>query len=83
MLDDPPMAVKIDSIKNFRLEEVQTMMAMRNVFPIGKITVPEVFGWKHHDRQIFVNTSVVPDIILRQAWPTLTAVDEANIQSDL
>lgn len=58
------MAFKIDSIKNFRLEEVQTMRAMRSVFPIGDITVPEVFGWRQHDGQIFVYMSVLPDITL-------------------
>jgi len=83
MLDDPPMAVKIHHVERFRLEEIQTMVAMRSIFPVGDIIVPEVFGYRHHDGMIHVYMSVMPGITLRQAWPTLTAVDKSNIQSDL
>lgn len=38
------MAVKVDGVGRIRLEEVQTMWAMRQIFPHGEITVPEVFG---------------------------------------
>jgi len=54
-----------------RLEEAQTMRALKSIFPSGEIPVPEVYGWRKHEGYNYIYLSLIPGSTLRQAWPTL------------
>ena len=60
IIENPPMAVKVGGPEELRLEEVQAMCAIRQVFPKGEVPVPEVFGWRHHGEQLFVYMPEIP-----------------------
>jgi hypothetical protein len=81
------MVVKIGFLEELRLEEVQTMCAIRQAFPQGEIQVPEVFGWRRyggrHGEQLFVYMSLIHGETLQVAWPSLTDDDKIAIQDDL
>lgn len=84
LISDPyPMAVKIGSTAKIRLEEVQTMWAMRKFLPQGQIAIPEVFGWRHHNTKIFIYMSRMDGVTLRNAWDSLTNNDKTVIQLEL
>lgn len=57
--DDINLIVKLGPTDYLRLEEVQTMWAMRQVFPNGEIPVPEVFGWRTVDDRHFIYMSLI------------------------
>ena len=44
------LAVKYGPSDYLRLEEAQTLYAIRKAFPNAEIPVPEVFGWRTHGR---------------------------------
>lgn len=77
------VAVKIDHVSHLRLEEVQAMRAIRQIFPNGEIPVPEVFGWRRHGDQNFIYMSLIHGKTLREAWPSLTEDDKEFIRSEL
>ncbi|KAL1297356.1 hypothetical protein AAFC00_004897 [Neodothiora populina] len=82
-IPDLNIAVKIDQATYLRLEEAQTMCAMRQMFPNGEIPVPEVFGWRRYNGQVFIYMSLIHGETLRVAWPSLTEDNKLSIQSDL
>lgn len=77
------LAVKIGYADRVRLEEVQAMRAIRQVFLHYEIPIPKVFGWRTHGQQLFMYMSLVQGITLFQAWPFLTPDDMTSIQRDL
>jgi hypothetical protein len=77
------LVVKINQASYLRLEEVQTMLAIRQVFPNGEVPVPEVFGWRKYEDQVFIYMSLVHGQTLREAWSSLTVDDKRSLQSDL
>jgi hypothetical protein len=83
VLVDLSMAVKVGDRESLRLEEVQAMRATRQVFPHGEVPIPEVFGWRRHNQQLFVYMSLIHGSTLRNAWPSLTDEDKKAIQIDL
>ncbi|KAF4462113.1 phosphotransferase enzyme family [Fusarium albosuccineum] len=74
------LAVKINAQSYLKLEEVQTMWALRKIFPNGEVPVPEVFGWRIYDGRVFLYMSLVSGQTLREAWPSLTADDKSSLQ---
>lgn len=77
------LAVKFGDSSYLRLEEAQTMRAIRQVFVNSEVPVPEVFGWRKHGDQNFIYMSLIPGQTLREAWPTLTKKDKTLIRGDL
>lgn len=77
------IAVKIDHISHLRLEEAQTMRAMRHIFPNGEVPVPEVFGWRRHHDQNFIYMSLVHGETLRERFSSLTEDEKELIRSEL
>lgn len=82
-IEDLNIAVKINDASYLRLEEAQTMRAIRQVFPNGEVPVPEVFGWRTHGTQVFIYMSIISGKTLREAWPSLTEGEKRWIRSDL
>jgi aminoglycoside phosphotransferase (APT) family kinase protein len=84
-IDELDMVVKINYESDLRLEEVQTMRAIREMFLHHdvQVPVPEVFGWRRHGEQVFIYMSLIPGKTLRQAWPDLTVDDKKSIQRRL
>jgi Phosphotransferase enzyme family len=77
------LAVKYGPSDYFRLEEAQTMIAIRRAFPDNEIPVPEVFGWKKYGNKNLIYMSLVPGKTLREGWSTLTEEDKRSICGDL
>lgn len=77
------LAVKIGHCSYMRLEEAQTMRAVRQVFANNEVPVPEVFGWRKYGDLNFIYMSLIPGQTLREAWPTLFEADKTLICSDL
>ena len=48
------LAVKVENSSHLRLEEAQTMQAIRQAFPHKVLPVPEVFGWGKFGEQTFI-----------------------------
>ena len=82
-IEDLNVAVKIDQASYLRLEEAQTMRAIRQIFPNGEVPVPEVFGWRRYNDQVFIYMSLVHGQTLREAWSSLTVDDKTSIRRDL
>lgn len=53
-------AVKIGHFSYLRLEEAQTMRALRQIFANNEVPVPEVFGWRKHGDLNFIYMSLIP-----------------------
>ncbi|POR35336.1 Phosphotransferase enzyme family protein [Tolypocladium paradoxum] len=77
------LAVKYGHSSYPRLEEAQTMRAIRQAFPHDDIPVPEVFGWRKHGDLNFIYMSLIRGKTLREAWPSLTEGDKMSISSEL
>lgn len=79
------LAIKISESSYLKLEEAQTMRAIRQVFANNEVPVPvpEVFGWRQYGDQNFIYMSLIPGQTLREAWPTLTDTDKILIREDL
>ncbi|KAK2591451.1 hypothetical protein QQS21_010860 [Conoideocrella luteorostrata] len=77
------LAVKFGDACYLRIEEAQTMRALRQVFVHGEVPVPEVFGWKRYGDQNFIYVSLIAGLTLREAWPLLDDKDKARICDDL
>jgi aminoglycoside phosphotransferase len=73
------LAVKVGDSSTLHLEEAQTMIALRKVFPNGEIPVPEVFGWKRLNSTNFIYMSAIPGKTLGQSWPSLTNNEKESI----
>lgn len=85
LIDELDMVVKTNYESDLRLEEVQTMRAIREMFLHHdvQVPVPEVFGWRRHGEQVFIYMSLIHGKTLRQAWPDLTEDDKKSIQRRL
>jgi hypothetical protein len=77
------LAVKVGDSSYLRLEEAQTMRAIRHAFPNNDVPVPEVFGWRKYEDQTFIYMSLVRGQTLREAWPCLTGADKKSICGEL
>lgn len=77
------LAVKIGDSSYLRLEEAQTMRAIRDAFPHDVLPVPEVFGWRKYEDQTFIHMSLIYGPTLREVWPTLTEADKESICGEL
>lgn len=77
------LAVKFGPSTYLRLEEAQTMRAIRQAFPGGEVPVPEVFGWRKHEGQNFIYMSLVRGQTLREAWPDLTQASKESVCDEL
>lgn len=53
------LVVKAGYADYLRLEEAQTMQALRQAFPDNEVPVPEVFGWKTSGEQVFIYMSLI------------------------
>lgn len=73
------LAVKYYHYLPVRLEEAQTMWALRKVFPHNEVPVPEVFGWRKYEGRTFIYMSLVDGESLQEAWPSCTAEDKESI----
>ena len=77
------LAVKVGQSEYLRLEEAQTMIAIRRAFPNHEVPVPEVFGWRKYGGFNLIYMSLIRGLTLREAWPTLTEKDKGSISSEL
>lgn len=77
------LAVKLGDSSYLRLEEAQTMRAIRQAFPHHDVPVPEVFGWRKYGDQNFIYMSLVRGQTLREAWQSLTEADKESICGEL
>ncbi|KAL2754567.1 hypothetical protein ACRALDRAFT_1076220 [Sodiomyces alcalophilus JCM 7366] len=77
------LVVKVKDSRFLRLEEAQTLRAVRHAFPRGDVPVPEVFGWRIYYHRTFLYMSLVAGKTLRQAWPCLTKEDKKSISAEL
>lgn len=81
--DDINLIVKLGPTDYLRLEEVQTMWAMRQVFPNGEIPVPEVFGWRTVDDRHFIYMSLIRGSTLLHAWDHFTDADKECLRDQM
>lgn len=77
------LIVKIGHPSQVRLEEAQTMRAIRQAFPHHDVPVPEVFGWRTYQDQHFIYMSLLRGPTLRDEWPSLTETDKLSICGEL
>ena len=77
------LAVKIGDPSYLRLEEAQTMRAIRQAFPDNDVSVPGGFGWKKYEGQTFIYMSLIRGQTLREAWSSLTGADKKSICDEL
>ena len=77
------LIVKVGHSSYLRLEEAQTMIAIRRAFANHGIPVPEVFGWRRYRDRTFIYMSLIHGETLRGAWPTLTETDKKAVCRDL
>ena len=77
------LAVKVGQISFVRLEEAQTMIAIRRIFPDGEVAVPEVSGWRRQGDTVYIYMSLVPGTTLGRAWPSLTKAEKEYICGEL
>ncbi|PNY21222.1 Uncharacterized protein TCAP_07279 [Tolypocladium capitatum] len=77
------LAVKFGDSTYVRLEEAQTMRAIRQAFPHNDVPVPEVFGWRKHGDQNFIYMGLIRGPTLRQAWGSLTEAEKKSICGEL
>lgn len=77
------VVVKFGDSSYLRLEEAQTMRAVKQVFASNEVPVPEVFGWRKYGDQNFIYMSIISGQTLREAWPALTEEDKQLICGDL
>ncbi len=77
------LIVKAGNSKYLRLEEVQTLRAIKQAFPTNEIPVPELFGWRKVGDQNFIYMSLVPGKTLREIWASLTTADKTSIRDQL
>ncbi|KAK9783573.1 putative Kinase-like domain-containing protein [Seiridium cardinale] len=73
------LAVKFGESTYVRLEEAQTMRAVRHAFLNDEVPVPEVFGWRKYGEKNFIYISLIHGETLREAWPKLTEADKESI----
>jgi hypothetical protein len=73
------LAVKFGPSAEVRLEEAQTMRAVRQACLPGEVPVPEVFGWRQYEGQNFIYMGLVDGETLREVWPSLIDADKQNI----
>ncbi|KAK9425948.1 putative Kinase-like domain-containing protein [Seiridium unicorne] len=62
-----------------KLEEAQTMRAVRHAFLNDEVPVPEVFGWRKYGEKNFIYVSLIHGDTLREAWPKLIEADKESI----
>ena len=74
---DLNIAVKFGPCPELRLEEAQTMRAIRQAYPDCEIPVPEVYGWKKCQDRVYIYMSLIPGKTLRQTWPSLSETEKA------
>lgn len=77
------LVVKAGRSDYLRLEEAQTLRAIRQAFPSGEVPVPEVFGWRKVGVRNYIYMGLIPGKTLRQAWDSLTSADKASIRDQL
>jgi hypothetical protein len=77
------LAVKVRDSLYLRLEEAQTIQAIRYIFPNNDVPIPEVFGWRKYEDQTFIYISLVRGQTLQEAWPCLTGADKKSICGEL
>lgn len=82
-IDEPPMVIKIDDTESVIMEEIQTMRALRQMYSREEVPVPEVFGWRTHEGQVFIYMSFAEGRKLQHVWPELAGGDKERIQGDL
>lgn len=81
--EDLNLAVKYGPPRCVRLEEAQTMIAIKQAFANHEVPVPEVYGWKRYGDTTFIYMSLVPGETLREGWPSLTEDEKKTIRDDL
>jgi aminoglycoside phosphotransferase (APT) family kinase protein len=77
------LIVKVGQDDYYRLEEAQTMRALKRAFPDGEVPVPEVFGWRKSDGRIFIYMSLIRGRTLREEWPSLTPEEKKSVCDEL
>ena len=77
------LAVKVGHISCVKLEEAQTMIAIRRIFPNGEVPVPEVYGWKRYGDTLFIYMSLMTGKTLADIWPSLTKPEKVSICDEL
>ncbi len=77
------LIVKVGQDDYYSLEEVQTMRALKQLFPNGEVPVPEVYGWRKSGRRIFIYMSLEPGKTIGEAWPSLTGEERETICNEL
>ncbi|KAI0469285.1 phosphotransferase enzyme family protein [Xylaria cf. heliscus] len=86
---DRPPPVKIESLGLFikygthvTVTEIRTQMMVREKL-MGRVPVPEVFGWTQDQGQTFLYMSLVHGDPLHERWPTMTRDERSQICAEL
>ena len=77
------LVVKFGAPHNVRLEEAQTMRAIRQLFPENEVPVPELFGWRVDQGQNFLYMSLVQGSVLFDTWVSLIQAEKLSIRDHL
>lgn len=78
-LEELGLAVKFGHTSYVRLEEVQTMRAIKHAFSQDEVPVPEVFGWRKYNGQNFIYMSLVEGQTMREAWHSFQEADKESL----
>jgi len=65
-----------------RIEEAQSLQAIRRAFP-NNDRVPELIAWRSEDDTNYVYMSLVPEVALGSCWSTLTIAERTTIADQL
>ncbi|KAI3343332.1 kinase-like domain-containing protein [Ustulina deusta] len=86
---DRPPPVKIEPLGLFikygthvTVTEIQTQIMIREKL-LGRVPVPEVFGWTQDQGQTFLYMSLVYGDPLHERWPTMTRDEKSQICAEL
>ena len=60
------------------IEEGQCLLALRQLLP-GTVPVPEVYGWRKDDGQVFIYMELVNGITLEKSWENMNKEDKIAI----
>jgi hypothetical protein len=66
-----------------RIEEAQSLRAIRRAFPKNEVPVPELVAWRSEDDINYIYMSLVPGVTLESCWSTLTKAERMTIADEL
>lgn len=66
-----------------RIEEAQSLQAIRRAFLNNEVPVPELVAWRSEDDINYLYMSLVPGVTLDSCWSTLTTEERSTIADQL